>query len=452
MVTKPEEVLYELEKAFFFMKTGRPGPVLVDIPINIQRTEVDFSQIKKFFGSKEHKKLSRDTQKLTVVPSSKIKTLEKILSSSVAPLIVVGNGVRIAKVSKELHAFSKRNSIPVVSSLLGLDSFGNDALFVGYIGSNGNRDANIAFANADVILVLGSRLDVRQIGNPKFFNKKAKIVHVDIDESTINYMLPAELAFHCDLNVFFEAVKHIKITKKDDWFSFLRCVHDNFKREYLFPETTVDPNSFFKRLSSFAQEGTVVAVDVGQNQMWCAQSWKLKKNQRLLFSGGMGAMGFSLPVAIGAWHANKKAPIFATTGDGGLQINIQEMETVSRNRIPLKLFVLNNKSLGMVREFQDLYFNKNYQSTVKGYGCPDLLKIANAYNFEYFNLKKSSDVEENLERIISLKTPTLVEVNIDLYAKLEPKIVYGHALDDQAPYLDERQRSFLEKLKQDLYA
>jgi acetolactate synthase-1/2/3 large subunit len=199
------------------------------------------------------------------------------------------------------------------------------------------------------------------------------------------------------------------------------------------------------------QNATIVA-DVGQNQMWCAQSWKIKKGQRLLFSGGMGAMGFSLPAAIGAYYANKKSDLIVVCGDGGLQINIQELETVSRNGIPLKLFIFNNKTLGMVREFQDLYFNKNYQSTVTGYGCPDLKKIAHAYNFEYVRVSGVEKESTQLKKIISSNAPVLVEVVLDMDTPLQPKVVYGHTLDDQAPYLDEKQKGVLESLKATLRA
>jgi acetolactate synthase-1/2/3 large subunit len=164
----------------------------------------------------------------------------------------------------------------------------------------------------------------------------------------------------------------------------------------------------------------------------------------------MGAMGFSLPAAIGAWHAHKKNDIIVICGDGGLQINIQELETVSRNNIPMKLFVFNNRSLGMVREFQDLYFNKNYQSTVKGYGNPDFKKLADAYHFEYLTMSTLKKNDPLLKAVLAHKGPLFVEVDIDITATLQPKVVYGHALDDQAPYLDEVKKAHLEALKESL--
>ncbi len=451
LVRRAEDILYELEKACFLMKEGRPGPVLLDIPIDVQRTEVCIASCRHFIGSKEYHRLVKKSDAYKNVATKKVKAFEKMLSSSRAPLIVLGNGARISDAGKKILSFASRNHIPIVSSLMGLDVIAHDELFVGYIGSNGNREANITFANADLIIALGTRLDVRQIGTPKYFTTRAKLVHVDIDKSSINYMVPATLAFENDISAFLSAVLHCKNSKKETWFSFITSVKQSFKREFVYDGPFVDPNTFFDELSSCSKEKTTVVVDVGQNQMWCAQSWKVKEGQRLLFSGGMGAMGFSLPASVGAWCADTKAPLVVITGDGGLQINIQELETVSRNQIPLKLFVINNKSLGMVREFQDLYFNKNYQSTVRGYGCPDLKKVAEAYNFHYEKVSSVAKNDLHLKKIMEMTVPVLIEVDVDMHAPLQPKIVYGHALDDQAPYLDTTQKEFLENLKKQLH-
>ncbi len=452
LVRDPNLVMYELEKAYYIMKRGRMGSVVVDIPINIQRTAANPNTMKHFFGSKEHAKMQREDEKfLNPISSKKINILENLLKKSKAPLVLVGNGIRLSNTHKELSQFVLNNNLPVVSSLMGIDSYQHPKLYVGYIGSNGNRHANIAFANSDLIIALGTRLDIRQTGDAKFFNPRATIVHVDIDESSINYAIKSKLSFETDLKTFFKAVKHIKTPPNDPWFNFIKAVQKKFERPLVY-EKNVDPNTFLHELSLAAPKSASVVVDVGQNQMWCAQSWKLKIGQRVLFSGGMGAMGFALPAAVGAWFANTKADSIVISGDGGIQINIQELETASRNNIPMKLFVMNNKSLGMVREFQDLYFNKNHQSTVTGYGYPDFKKLADAYNFDYVLISRIQENDPIFSEIISRKKPVLVEVDIDVNAQLQPKVVYGHALDDQAPYLDEEQKAYLENLKATLYS
>lgn len=452
LIKDPNELIYELEKAYYIMSSGRFGSVLIDIPINIQRTEVDPTKVKHFFGSKEHILMEKENRKfIEEISITKIKKLEKILQSAKAPLVLIGNGIRLSQTHKELEQFVKNNNLPVVSSLMGLDSYEHTKNYVGYIGTNGNRDANIVFANADVIIALGTRLDVRQIGNAKLFNPTAILVHVDIDKSSINYSLTSKLSFETDLKTFFKATEHILTKSKIKWVNFIATIKKEHARVLSYTGT-VSPNSFIHELSLHASPKTTIAVDVGQNQMWSAQSWKIKKGQRILFSGGMGAMGFSLPVAIGAWYANKKYNPVVICGDGGIQINIQELETVSRNQIPMKIFVMNNKSLGMVREFQDLYFNKNHQSSVTGYGYPDFKKIADAYGFDYIRIVSLEENTTFLKDILESTKPILIEVDVDIAETLHPRVVYGRGLDDQSPYLSDEQKSFLEQLKADLKA
>lgn len=448
LVRSESMLMYELEKAYYVMTTGRKGSVVVDIPINLQRTEVT-TPVTHFFGSPEHIKMEKQNS-VFVQPldTKKVAKLESLLRQAKAPLVLIGNGIRLSDTSKQLNDFVKRNNLPVVTSLLGIDSYPKIGKnYVGYIGSNGNRDANIIFANADLIIALGTRLDIRQTGAPQFFSPHGTVVHVDIDASSLNYSIMSKLSFETDLVTFFNEVKHIETAVKPAWSTFISSVESYFRRGLIYSLKKVDPNTFLYELSKITSSHATIVADVGQNQMWCAQSWDIKKGQRLLFSGGMGAMGFSLPAAIGAWHADKKTELVVISGDGGLQINIQELETVSRNKIPLKLFVLNNQSLGMVREFQDLYLNKNYQSTVIGYGCPNLKKIAAAYGFEYVRIQGVTKDDAILRTILAKEVPVLIEVIIAEDAALTPKIVYGHALDDQAPYLTGEQKDYLEKAK-----
>lgn len=455
LIKDPSLLIYEIEKAYYIMKKGRYGPVLIDAPIDIQRTEIELINVKHFFGSKEHKLMQKQDDLLLSkkIDNKKVLELKKLLEKAKAPIVIIGNGIRLSQSSDELIDFVKRNNLPVVSSLMGLDSYPHaDKNFIGYIGSNGNRDANIIFANADLIVALGTRLDVRQIGDSKFFAKTATLVHVDIDGSSIDYNVKSNLSFETDIKNFFKSTKNLNTQIKPDWFKFINSVQKEFVRPLSYNPKEVDPNTFISELSNLSSKNAVMVADVGQNQMWCAQSWKTKKGQRLLFSGGMGSMGFSLPAAIGSWYANKKSEVMVVCGDGGFQMNVQEMETVSRNKIPLKLFVLNNKSLGMVREFQDMYFNKNYQSTVNGYGCPDLEKVAHSYEFDYVRITGVSKDDATVKKILDYKTPVLIEVDLDMMASLQPKVVYGHALDDQFPYLDEKQKIVLEKLKANLKA
>ena len=442
-----QDVLYELEKAQFLMKEGRPGPVLLDIPIDIQRTAIKINQLRKFYGSKEHKKLIKKIGKKDI--KTKIKKLEILIKKSKAPVVLIGGGIQISSTQKELADFVKRNNLPVVSSLMGLDSYpGSARNFVGFIGSYGNREANIVFANADLIISLGSRLDVRQIGNPALFAKRATVIQVDIDGFSINNIVKSQLSFKMDLKDFFSSAKGIKSEPKKNWNDFIVKIKENFSKNNI-KSKGIDPNNFIFELSAASSKNINVISDVGNHQMWLAQSWRTKLGQRLLFSGGMGSMGFALPAAIGAYFADKSKTLVVLCGDGGFQMNIQELETIRHHKIPLKIFILNNNSLGMVKDFQSTYLKNNFQSTVIGYSNPDFKKIASAYELDYMFIDSGL---KNIEfyKILNSKKAILIEVKIPFNTTLEPKVVFGNALDNQYPFLSERKKILLEKFKADL--
>lgn len=447
-VTSPVEILYELEKGLFLSKVGRAGPVLLDISINVQRTEVEEKKCRKFFGSKEHKKLLAEHN--YKIRSGTIKKLELALKRAKSPILLVGGGVRLSNTTGELREFVEKNNLPVVSSLMGLDSFpGRHKNFVGFIGSYGNRDANIVFANSDLVLVLGSRIDVRQTGEAKSFAKHKTIIQVDVDRFSFGPNIYPNVPIQADLKSFFKAVKDSKTSKKENWFRFIKEVQKDFMLKFS-TKNNINPNSLIADISTHAKNNAVISVDVGNHQMWMAQSWKSSPGQRILFSGGMGSMGFGLLAAVGAYFAGPDRQNILVCGDGGFQMNSQELQTVKRNNIPIKIFILNNKSLGMVREFQDLYLKKHYQSTVIGYSVPDFKKIAWAYGLDYVSIKNSSSQETLVKKVLSTKSAVLCEVDLDLLTKMEPKVVYGHALDDQYPFLSGAKKDRLQELKNGL--
>jgi acetolactate synthase-1/2/3 large subunit len=444
-VKSPADVLYELEKGLFLSKVGRPGPVLLDIPINVQRTEVEEKACRKFFGSQEHKKmlLEHDYR----LSNKTINRLKLLIQRASRPIVLVGGGVRLSDTTRELKAFVEANNLPVVSSLMGLDSFaGRHKNFVGFIGSYGNRDANIVFANSDLIIALGSRLDVRQTGESKSFAKNAAVIQVDIDRFSFGPNVYPDVPIHADLRSFFKAAKNMKTPKKENWFNFIKEVQKEFGLKPA-SKKNIDPNSVVSDISSQARRNAIVTSDVGNHQMWLAQSWRSLPGQRILFSGGMGSMGFGLPAAVGAYFAAPARQNIVICGDGGFQMNLQELETVKRNKIPVKIFLFNNKSLGMVREFQDLYLKKHYQSTVIGYSVPDFKKIALAYGLDYEFINDSKTQKGKVVKVLASRRSVLCEVDLHLLTKMEPKVVFGHALDDQSPFLEGLKKIRLKELK-----
>jgi acetolactate synthase-1/2/3 large subunit len=440
-------IQYELEKALYIMKNGRPGPVLLDIPYNIQTANINLNSLPHFIGSVEHKKMEA-TNKLKNKHNIPFAKIEKMLKKSKRPVIIAGNGIKLSKTQRKLRLFAKNNNIPVVCSLLGLGTLpADDKNFIGFIGTYGNRHANIVLANADLVIALGSRLDLRQTGDWKKFIQNKSIMHVDIDNYSKKKGLNNYLFANCDLNVFFDALSGFKMAENKKWNIFVDEVKKQFNSEDFYQNREFLANRFIEKLSDYSPKHTIVTADVGQNQMWLAQSWNIKDGQKMLFSGGMGAMGFSLPVAVGAACADPNANITAICGDGGFQMNIQELETIKFNNLPIKIIVLNNKSLGMVREFQDEYLNGVHQSTVLGYSCPNIKKVAQAFGLRYKMLGEHFSKRDIID-VIKSKKPVVIEVILSPKSRLQPKAVYGFSLESQRPHLSEKNKTMLDLLKE----
>lgn len=439
LVVDADKIRYHLEKAIFLAKHGRPGPVLLDIPMNIQRAQINPEKLESFFDSPEYLQLNRPAS----CEDAAVETVAELLKQAKRPLILAGGGVRASGATEELRLLIEQTGIPLVASLMGLDTISHDdPAFFGMIGSYGNRYSNLAVANCDFLLILGSRLDSRQTGTrPDTFARAAKKVHVDIDINELGAKVPADVLVHCDIKGLLTALnKRLNNESRLDigqWYDIINKYRDSYPTYC--EETTegsIDPNRFMEMLARYSSEGSTVCVDVGQHQMWAGQSFKLKANQRMLNSGGMGAMGFALPAAIGAVLSNPGKDAIVIAGDGGIQVNIQELDIVAQHRLPVKIFVMNNGCLGMVRQFQDLYFDGRRQSTVKGYSCPDLGKIAAAYGITSYAIESLEDAEHLLYEILSIDGPVLVDVRLTLATNVNPKLVVNRPIEDMSPHLE----------------
>jgi len=434
MIRSARELPQALDEAFRAATEGRPGPVLLDIPMNVQKEELSPralrpSRIRPFHGRAPSL-------------STALDRLQSMLDRSARPLILAGGGIRSGNASQLFRAFARRSGIPVACSLLGVDAFPHTTpQFVGMIGSYGNRYANFAVAEADFILVLGSRLDVRQTGsNPAAFGSGKTIAHVDVDPSEINHRVKGCVAIRASINDFLtQAIRAgIRANKKvllpwkariNEWKHRYPCQNE------LNDVKGINPNLFLLKLGRMAAPDTLYVSDVGQHQMWAAQSLPIGARQRFLTSGGMGAMGFGLPCAIGASLSNKRRPIVVIAGDGGFQTNIHELQTVMRNRLPLKMVLLNNRSHGMVRQFQQSYFASRFQSTVLGYSCPDFVKVALAYGIPAWHIRQPSEMERALRTLFRQSGPVLLEVAISIKANAYPKMLFGQTLKEMEPVL-----------------
>lgn len=427
-VTSGKDIPQILHEAYEIAMKGRPGPVLIDIPMNVQKEECEDFDEKTFKSDNEYAP-TQDIKQFIEILKSELRTAKK-------PLLLLGRGIRVAEVTKEIKKLIDDLNIPVVLSLNGIDVIPyNNPNRVGFIGSYGNRWANYALGVCDLLLVLGSRLDLRQTGSDiSTFSKGKKVFHVDIDKGELNNRIPTFATLQADLKKFLQIVTMEEIfpLKVDTW----KC---EIKEQKLKKDDTqelnsikgINPNKFIHFLSQKSFQASAYTTDVGNNQMWVAQSIELNDKQRFLSSGGMGAMGYSLPAAIGACFAMDKKPVVCISGDGGFQINIQELQTVKRNGLPIKIVILNNHCLGMIRQFQDSYFNSQYTSTVWGYSAPDFVAVAVAYGIKALKVEDENQIEIAIAKMWeNPNEPFLLDVSLDIHTNVYPKMLFGNPLTE----------------------
>lgn len=435
-VDKEQNIRYELEKAWYFANEGRKGPVLLDIPMNIQRSDVNLKELKEYMPH----------QTGSIALKADLGQFHKMLQEALKPVLLVGAGVKTAKVKEQILDFIERWNIPVVSSMPAFDVIGrNHPNYFGFIGAYGDRTANFIVAKSDLIISLGSRLDIRQVGaKTENFGSNAKLIRVDIDQGELTRKIKEnEWDIQCDLSSFLEKEKEIKCAlsgSKDEWLSVCRTI-----KEKLTGLDDRQPNELIRILSKKLPEGTNITTDVGQNQVWIAQSFISKRGQEVFFSGGHGAMGYSLPAAIGVYYGSRK-PVVSFNGDGGIQMNIQELQFVVREKLPILIVILNNSSLGMIRHFQEMYFKSNYYQTTNsgGYTVPDFKEIARAYGIAYCCIEQSSELGEWKW---NEKGPEILEIRLEEATYVFPKLEYGRPNQDQEPLLERRLYSELMELE-----
>jgi acetolactate synthase-1/2/3 large subunit len=431
-VRTPEDLPQMLERAFELALAGRPGPVLLDLPMDIQNTKLNVPEPSDFLRSDEPS---------PAIDFATWAELKRILSNAQRPLVLVGAGIRAGNALSPLHKLVEALGIPVVNSLLAVDVMPYDHLLrVGMIGSYANRWANHALACSDVLLVLGSRLDIRQTGNDTaFFKGNRVIVHVDCEPGEINNRIPGCIAIHSELKPFLEgALENLGASVRPEWVTWraeIAALRDRFDdRRELGSIQGINPNIFMHQLSAVSKAAGAYVVDVGQHQMWAAQSIEVQADQRWLTSGGMGSMGFALPASIGAAVSVAPRPVVVIAGDGAFQCNLQELQTVVRNRLPVKIVVINNHCHGMVRQFQQSYFKEQYQSTLWGYNTPDFARVAQAFGIASCTVRNDSEIDSGLHCLWEdPSAPALIEVVIDTFTNVYPKIAFGRPLTEMEP-------------------
>ncbi len=430
LVNDPNELEAVFEQAFQIACEGRPGPVLIDIPMNVQRAQIEITE--DFSTSRSQIKIEAD----------KLLALINDIKKAKRPLILAGRGIKASNTQTLFDQFVAKTQVPVVTTLLGLDTIGyEEDLRIGFIGSYGNRWANIAFGECDLLIVLGSRLDIRQTGADTKFIENRIIYHIDCENGEINNRVTGCVPILADLNDFFnqfnQNIVHENFTLKADWLSHINELRAVWQDINELDPIGINPNKFMHILSKGSKNAKVYLADVGSHQMWAAQSLEINKEQHFLTSGGMGAMGFSIPAGIGACIALNNEPVVVLVGDGCMQINIQELQTIVRNDLKIKIIVLNNRTLGMIRQFQDSYFESRYQSTYWGYSAPDFTKIATAYGIAALTVEDPEKLQEAVSWLWSEENkdkPQLLQVMIDPHTNTYPKIAFGKPITEMEPF------------------
>ena len=427
-VGSPEELPACLEMAWQIAIEGRPGPVLVDIPMDVQRLDLTVQP--------ENRETSSNGG--TEIPE--VGEILNALASSSRPLILAGGGLRWSENIHRYRELIATTGLMSVHSLHGVDLLPfDDPRRVGMIGTYGNRWANRALAECDFLLVLGSRLDVRQTGaDVESFTDGKVICQVDIDDSEIGNRIPIQLPLHCSLQQFFDAIEaKAEPIDRPEWTARIKRYQTRYPDVAENPGCgAVNPNVFVHQVTRAShRHASAIVVDVGQHQMWAAQSAELHAGQRFLTSGGMGAMGFALPTAIGASLATGASAI-VIAGDGGFQINLQELETVASHRLPIKIAILNNRHLGMIRQFQDTYFGGRRVGSQFGYSCPDFVAVAEAFGIRGRRVEDDSQIADAVQEMWSdPESPFLLDVAISEEVNAHPKMQFGEPLSKMEPEL-----------------
>ncbi len=434
-VTKIDDIRKVVEEAYYWATEGRPGPVLIDLPMDMQRQIIEPTSLEGFVPPKPQQ-LSN--------PKTVATNILREIANAKRPVLLLGNGVsKNSEFRRMVHSVIEKINIPVVTSILGRDIMPFDfPVNFGFLGAAyGHRYSNlIVNKKADLIVSLGMSMCKRQVGmKSEEFAADAKIIRVDIDSTELQRTVHEnEIAYMADCNdVICQMNEDLEPSRNEDHLKWLEVCREIKGLLEEFDNQCVErgPNLVIDNISKYATSLKGICCDVGQHQMWCAQSYRLHKDQRLLFSGGHGAMGFALPAAIGAYYG-LHGPVGVICGDGSFQMNIQELQLVFREKIPMTIFILNNNSLGLIQQQQDDIFEGRYYGSVSdgGYLAPDFKKIGDAYGISSYKVTNNEQLTQLL-KTMNYNQPNLVEIILDVNSRAYPKTPFSKEMHNQKPYM-----------------
>ena len=406
LVEKSEDLPRVIHEAFHISRTGRPGPVLVDLPKDILGKEVEYRPADKV-----------DIRGYKPTYKGNVRQIARVLdeiTKAKQPVIYAGGGVISSNASKELQSFARKCNIPVTMTLMGLGCFpGTDPMSLGMIGMHGTYRANMAVTHCDLLIAVGARFDDRITGDIDAFAARAKIVHMDIDPTSISKNIPVDIPVVGDVKeILKEALRLLRERKtrkpsRSRWLADIKAWRDKHTLSYRMTDV-IKPQYVVEKIYEVTGGDCIISTEVGQNQMWAAQYFKYNRPRMLLTSGGLGTMGYGFPAAIGAQVAAPGKTVIDIAGDGSIQMNIHELATAVQYQLPVKIAILNNYSLGMVRQWQQLFYNKRYShSTFSRH--PDFVKLAEAYGAVGLRTDQPDEVETVIQKALSIKKPVIMD-------------------------------------------
>lgn len=403
-VRSVEELFHVIPEAFKIAEGGRPGPVVIDIPKDILMEELEFDNWPAVVNDNT---IGEFDEQL-------IDQAAKLINEARKPLLYVGGGIISSNASNILHEFARKNSIPVATTLMGLGGFpADDPLYLGLTGMHGSRYANMLLSEADLIIALGVRFNDRATGNSKKFCKNAKIIHIDIDKAEIDKIKKSHLAIQGDIGLILDKIiPLVNNDNRDQW--IIEVKKKKEQKPLIFPDKLdyLHPINIIKSVSELVTNNTIITTDVGQHQLWTAQTYPFKLPRTFLTSGGFGTMGFGLPAAIGAAIANPDRKVICFSGDGSFLMNIQELATLSDLNLDIKIIILNNGHLGLVKKLQEMFYDGNYIAT-KFIANPDFALVSRGFGVKSYNLEKENDPIKVLNEALTETGPCIINVPIN---------------------------------------
>lgn len=426
-VTKAADIPDAMAKAFYIARSGRPGPVLVDITKDAQFGMMDF----------EYKPCDKIRSYVPApnIDLARINESVELLNAAKKPLMLIGQGIFLSNAEQELMLFAEKSGIPIASTLLGLGAFPADhSLYVGYLGMHGNYAPNVLTNDCDVLLAVGMRFDDRVTGDVSRYAKQAKVIHIDIDKAELNKIIPADIAVHADAKEALTMLTKLVNPKQyEHWLQQFRDLEAVEKSEVV--NEAIHPLSdqlkmaeVVNLLSEKTNGKAIVVTDVGQHQMITSRYYKYKGQRNNVTSGGLGTMGFGLPAAIGAKLGNPEQTVVAIIGDGGFQMTIQELGTILQSQVDVKIMILNNNFLGMVRQWQQLFFDRRYSFTE--IVNPNFTAIAKGYSIEAIKITERGELDQALDNMLNSKGAFLLEVVVEQEENVFPMVETGASVSE----------------------